>query len=350
MKYYIYSVRLFMSLKNTLRRAGAVLLALCMLLPLSACSDARKSTKAERQTVLSIDGFEVPYEQFRYLVCNYMDKYAEGKTDYWNEETAALAQNEIFDQCFDTLCSQYATLSLCREYGVDTASGAIDELVETLMNGYVAQYADEKAYAAALRESYLNDSVYRFFTTVSVCQQELYYAVLKAGDIEADDEKLYPLLEDDTFIRVKQILIQNDPGEDPDSNRQKAEDLRARAVAGEDFDTLVGKYGEDLYMFQNTDGYYICRGVRYKEFEEAAFSLSVGEISDVIKTPAGYSILLRCEKDPAYIEKNRAELCNDYRDACFSLMLERKAASLTAMPRAPLGDYTLLSIRDDFDK
>ena len=54
-----------MSLKNTLRRAGAVLLTLCMLLPLSACSDARKSTKAERQTVLSIDGCEVPYEQFR---------------------------------------------------------------------------------------------------------------------------------------------------------------------------------------------------------------------------------------------------------------------------------------------
>lgn len=339
-----------MSLKNILRRGCAAGLTVCMLLTLSACGDIKKSTKAERQTVLSIDGFEVPYEQFRYLVCNYMDTYAGGDADYWNMETAALAQNEIFEQCFDTLCSQYATLSLCREYGVDTASGAIDELVETLMSGYVAQYASEEAYAAALRESYLNDSVYRFFTTVSVCQQELYYAVLKSGDIEAEDEKLYPLLEDDTFIRVKQILIQNDPGEDPEANRKKAEDIQARAVAGEDFDTLVGKYGEDLYMFQNTDGYYICRGVRYKEFEDAAFSLDVGEISDVIKTPAGYSILLRCEKDPAYIEKNRAELCDDYRDACFSLMLERKAESLTPVPRAPLYDYTLLTIRDDFDK
>lgn len=339
-----------MSLKNILRRACAAGLALCMLLPLSACGDVKKSSKAERQAVLSIDGFEVPYEQFRYLVCNYMDTYADGKADYWNEESAALAQDEIFGQCFDTLCSQYATLSLCREYGVDTTGGAIDELVETLMAGYISQYESEEAYAAALREGYLNDSVYRFFTTVSVCQQELYYAVLNAGDIEADDAKLYPLLEDDTFIRVKQILIKNDPDEDPYENLQKAADLRKRALEGEDFDTLVGKYGEDLYMFNNTDGYYICRGVRYKEFEDAAFSLAVGEISPVIQTPAGYSILLRCEKDPAYIEANRATLCNDYRDACFSLLIEQKAASLTAVPHAPLYDYTLLTIRDDFDK
>lgn len=339
-----------MSLKNILRRACAATLVLGTLLSLTACGNVRKSTKAERQTVLSIDGFEVPYEQFRYLVCNYMDTYADGKADYWTVETADLAQDEIFEQCFDTLCSQYATLSLCREYGVDTASGAIDELVETLMAGYIGQYESEEAYAAALRESYLNDSVYRFFTTVSVCQQELYYAMLDAGVIEADDEKLYPLLEDDTFIRVKQILIQNDPGEDPQANRKKAEDLRERAVAGEDFDTLVGKYGEDLYMFQNTDGYYICRGVRYKEFEDAAFALDVGEISDVIHTPAGYSILLRCEKDPDYIRKNRADLCDAYRDACFSLLIEHKAASLTAVPRNPLYNYTLLSIRDDFDE
>lgn len=339
-----------MSLKNILRRACAAGLALSLMLPLSACGDVRKSTKAERQTVLTIDGFEVPYEQFRYLVCNYMDTYADGKADYWTTETAALAQDEIFDQCFDTLCSQYATLSLCREYGVDTASGAIDELVETLMAGYVAQYADEETYAAALRESYLNDSVYRFFTTISVCQQELYYAMLKSGAIEEDNEKIYPLLEDDTFIRVKQILIQNDPGEDIEANRKKAEELQARAAAGEDFDTLVGKYGEDLYMFNNTDGYYICRGVRYREFEDAAFSLSLGEVSDVIRTPAGFSILLRCEKDPAYIETNRAALCDDYRDACFSQLIEKKAASLTAVPRAPLYNYTLLSIRDDFDK
>lgn len=339
-----------MSLKNILRRACAAGLTFSVILSLTACSRIPKSTKAERETVLSIDGFEVPYEQFRYLACNYMDTYANGDENYWTAENAALAQDAIFDQCFDTLCIQYATLSLCREYGIDRDSSAITEVVDALVASSVKEYGDEKAYVTALRESYMNDSVYRFFTTVRVCQEELYYALLEKGVIEPKDENLYPLLEDDTFIRVKQILIQNDPGEDPEENRKKAEELHSRAAAGEDFDALVQSDGEDLYMFNNTDGYYICRGVWYHEFEDAAFALEVGEISDVIRTAAGYSILLRCEKDPAYLQKNRDELCDDYRDAQFSLLIERKAKSLTPVPRAPLYDYTLPAIRDDFDK
>ena len=117
-----------MSLKNILRRACAAGLTFSVILSLTACSRIPKSTKAERETVLSIDGFEVPYEQFRYLACNYMDTYANEDESYWTTENAALAQDTIFDQCFDTLCTQYATLSLCREYGIDRESSAITEM------------------------------------------------------------------------------------------------------------------------------------------------------------------------------------------------------------------------------
>lgn len=336
--------------KNSLRRLGAVILLIALTLSLAACSDIPKSTKAERETVMSIDGFEVPYEQFRCLVCTYMDSYSGGDENYWTTESAALAQDAIFDSCFDTLCTQYATLSLCREYGVEMESGAIDELVDSLIEDDRQRYASDKEYVASLRESYMNDSVYRFFTRIRVCQEELYYSLLEKNVVTADNTEIYPLLEDDTFIRVKQILIANDPGEDPEKNRQEAEDLLGRALAGEDFDTLVQKHGEDLYMFNNTDGYYICRGVWYHEFEDTAFSLSVGEISGVIETAAGYSILMRCEKDPAYLKAHRDDLCDNYRDAQFSLLIERKAASLTPVLRAPLYNYTLLTIRDDFDK
>lgn len=344
------SVRIAMLCKKSLRRIGAAVLCAASLLSLTACSGVPKSTKAERETVMSIDGFEVPYEQFRYLVCNYMDEYAAGDENYWTVESAALAQDAIFDSCFDTLCTQYATLSLCREYGVDMESGAINELVDSLAEDNRQNYESDKAYVSALRENYMTDSVYRFFTRVRVCQEELYYALLEKDVLTSDDSEIYPLLEGDTFIRVKQILIANDPGEDPAENRRKAEELHSRALAGEDFDTLVQTNGEDLYMFNNTDGYYICRGVWYHEFEDTAFSLDIGEISDVIETAAGYSILLRCEKDPAYLSANRDDLCTSYRDAQFSLLIERKAASLTPVLRDPLYNYTLLTIRDDFDK
>ena len=47
---------------------------------------------------------------------------------------------------------------------------------------------------------------------------------------------------------------------------------------------LVKKYGESLYMINNTDGYYVCRGMWEKENEDAVFALDEGEISEVIKS------------------------------------------------------------------
>ena len=97
-------------------------------------------------------------------------------------------------------------------------------------------------------------------------------------------------------------------------------------------------------MFNNKDGYYFCRGTRYTAFEDAAFALKVGGISEIIETPAGYSILLRCEKEKKYLDAHMTELCAAYRDAQFSLALEKRASEMTANRREALDKYTLLTM------
>lgn len=333
-----------MFMKPTAKRAAAALGAALMLLSLAACSKIPESTREEKTAVITIDEYEVPYEQMRYFVRNYMDTEAAGDSAYWTETRAAERQAEIYADSYASLKNQYAILSLAKQYGVDRDEDAIAELTDSTMDSYVAQYESEEAYAAALEENHMTHRVYRFFTNVGIVQEELYYAMLEAGDLESDETKLREMIYGDEFIRVKQILIANDEGEDTEANRAEAEALRARAVAGEDFDALVKEAGEDLFMFMNTDGYYICRGVWYKEFEETAFGLAVGEISPVIETSAGYSVLLRCEKEETYLEENFDDLCGDYRDAQFSLAIEAKAASMTVTERPALAEYSLLTM------
>jgi len=327
--------------KQNLMRAVAML---CAVLMLAGCSSIPESTKEEKTTVLTIGEFEVPYEQMRYFVRNYMDTYAAGDETYWTEARAGERQAEIYADTYTALKNQYAILSLGKQYGVERENKAIAQLAESTMENIVAQYGDEDLYVADLEKNHMTHEVYTFFTTVGICREELYFAMLEAGELLTDTSELKKLIYGDEFIRVKQILIANDAGESAAENRAKAEAAQKRAAAGEDFDKLVREYGEDLFMFNNTDGYYICRGVWYKEFEDAAFSMKVGEISPVIETSAGYSILMRCEKDTAFLDKNFDDLCEDYRDAQFSLAIEAKAASMTVTEREKLAEYTLLTM------
>jgi foldase protein PrsA len=100
------------------------------------------------------------------------------------------------------------------------------------------------------------------------------------------------------------------------SIQDKAEDVLAKARAGEDFDKLVIKYGEDPGMESEEykDGYSMLRDSgMMEEFLEASFQLQEGEISDLVATDYGYHIIKvyeASEDDIASLEDVREELRN----------------------------------------
>ncbi len=70
-----------------------------------------------------------------------------------------------------------------------------------------------------------------------------------------------------------------------------AEEVLAKAKAGEDFEALVKEYSEDPGSKDNGGEYTFTRGKMVKPFEEAAFSLKPGQISDLVVTSFGYHII-----------------------------------------------------------
>ena len=77
-----------------------------------------------------------------------------------------------------------------------------------------------------------------------------------------------------------------------------AQDVLARAQAGEDFDSLVETYGQDTGMNNEPNksrGYLVCDGLSVYEqsFQDAAMALEkVGDVSaELVKTSYGYHIL-----------------------------------------------------------
>jgi peptidyl-prolyl cis-trans isomerase SurA len=96
-------------------------------------------------------------------------------------------------------------------------------------------------------------------------------------------------------IQASHILIKNESpaGIVDDKSRIKlANDLLDRAKKGEDFGVLAATYSEDPGSKQkNGDLGYFGRRQMVQPFDEAAFNLGVGEISDLIETQFGFHII-----------------------------------------------------------
>jgi peptidyl-prolyl cis-trans isomerase D len=122
---------------------------------------------------------------------------------------------------------------------------------------------------------------------------------ISAGDVQKfyqENEQQYSTPEQ---VSVSHILLKTE-GKDDAAVKKQIEDVLAKARAGEDFAQLANKYSEDEGSSTKGGVYdFFGRGTMVKEFEEVAFALKPGEISEPVKTQFGYHIIKGGEKRAA---------------------------------------------------
>jgi peptidyl-prolyl cis-trans isomerase D len=124
----------------------------------------------------------------------------------------------------------------------------------------------------------------------------------KAVVLPADVERYYranePQFATPEQVRASHILLKTE-GKDEAAVKARAEALLKQAKAGADFAELAKKNSEDqASAAQGGDLDYFGRGRMAKEFEDAAFGLASGQISDVVKSPFGFHIIKVTDRKP----------------------------------------------------
>lgn len=291
------------------------------------------------KTVMSLGGFDVPYHVYRYIVVNSRrDVETQCGEDVWSTDNADEAKTLLEENVKDALLNLYTVCSLGEDFSISWSDEVVSAQADLQYQSAVGEYDNEREFKKALEEMAMTEDTFRFILSNSILNNEAYAAMIASDKKYTDKEHLQSVFDGDEFIRVKQILVGDAFSSKDEAKLEKAQDIKAKLDAGEDFDTLCREFNNDLYMFENDDGYYIMRGTRNFEFEEAAFALAVGEVSNIVETDVGYSIIKRYEKDAEYITENFDELSAEYYESVYSIMYEERyeklAGELKALPDA----------------
>jgi len=167
----------------------------------------------------------------------------------------------------------------------------------------------------------------------------LHYVSYAPEDFESDasvpeDEVLdfYNTHKDDRFTEEKQVQVRHIlfsladgvSDERKAATRSTAHRILERARKGEDFAALAEEYSQDTGTASNGgDLGFFGRGRMVKPFEEAAFGMEVGQVSDLVETTFGFHII----KVEA-IQPERIKPLEEVADTVTEELLERKSRAI----------------------
>ena len=177
-------------------------------------------------------------------------------------------------------------------------------------------------------------SLYREFATAN----KLYENVTKDINPEISDDEA-------RTITVKTILVKTysvDPNgirheytdEEKKAALAKIAQIRQKISDGVAFEVLAADYNED-----SKDEYSFGRGVMPKEFEEAAFNLGAGEISDIVETEYGYHLIYCVTTfNPEETDANKVKIVERRKQEAFDEVYNNFVTTLTSNLNKPLYD------------
>lgn len=185
-----------------------------------------------------------------------------------------------------------------------------DEQIEQTMDARFRYYIQQFGSQEKLEQFYKKSLVeireeFRGLVKDQLMEDEVQQKIVKDIKVTPSEVRAFfnnlpkdsiPMIE--TEYEIGQIV--REPAinkEELDATRERLKSLRDRILNGESFKTLAVLYSEDPGSAKKGGEIgFVGRGQLFPEYEATAFGLKKGEISDIIKTQAGYHIIQLIER------------------------------------------------------
>jgi len=318
-------------------------------------SSSSSSGSDEPSYAAAVNGDAIGYEALENSYSNWYSYYQRAginMADYLSGAQGRYAQLGLLYQALESLIQQVIVAQEADRLGIRIADSAVQTRFDSEYQAFLDEYGvGEDDLATYLEQVGSSLSEYKDGLRTSARLDLMTEAVQNAavGVIDPTEEELAAYYE--ANITAYDVAEQVEASHILVDSQEDALMLKGMLEAGEaTFGDLAAEYSEDAGTNSNGGELgWFGRGVMVSEFEDAAFSLEVGEISDPVETAYGWHLILATGHEAAYtptLDEVRDEVLADYRNAESSERVTKwyddvRAASDVEITSAVLNAYSI---------
>ncbi len=247
-----------------------------------------------------VNGTEISYERFHHA---YEEHLAQNNVNIVTTRSPEKLSG-LRREAMDLMIEQELVWQAAEKAGIAAAPEDVDAAIEAMREAFPTP----EDFARRLEAEGYTEEAYRTHLAHAIAASK-YIDGIRDGAAAVSDADLEAYYRDNqqrlTFpeqVRVRHILLTWKPLGQPDDRaalRDQMADVLQQARDGSDFAALANAHSEDSSAENGGDVGLFARGQMVKPFEDAAFALQPGEISDIVETAYGVHIIKLEERQEA---------------------------------------------------
>jgi peptidyl-prolyl cis-trans isomerase C len=275
-------------LKNILKTV-LCLVMVCAFPHVTAAEEIDESGK-----VAVVNGTVISQEQFDRELLQVTKVLDESGTSLSDDDMAV-----IKDKVLENIIKYELLYQECQKEGVEIDGSEINKKIDEQRS----QFSSDDEFHQRLKDLGKDESLLKTQIEKNLAIQRLINQKFKPTVTDSEAKKYYNANPDEfkqeERVRASHILIKVDADDyqsKKDAAKKQIEGILERVRNGEDFAELAQKYSDCPSSQQGGDLDFFSKGQMVKPFEETAFAMGPGDISDIVETEFGYHIIKVTDK------------------------------------------------------
>jgi peptidyl-prolyl cis-trans isomerase C len=220
--------------------------------------------------------------------------------ELYHRSITAEKQKEIEKKALENLINKELFYFEAEKQGIKINSSELKKRLKEIKSRYPSSTAFEDALKKAdMTMDFLKESIKKDLMIEKLLEKEV-RVNLTDNDLEDYYRKNTEKFKEPEAVKLRYIYIKINPSE-PDGKKkakERAKEAYSKIKSGMDFANIAQTYSHDMSRIKGGDVGFVHKGTMALEIEKTAFTMEVGQTSEILETDIGYHILKVEDKRP----------------------------------------------------